>query len=136
NPRALDIVLPLTTPFTYDPRQGDLLMDIFMRNAPVTRDFDSSATNQETTTRRIYATNVANTTGTLDSTFTGLVTRFDMTTNDDWYAFSAAALTSFRLETSTPADGANQFANTFNPHIELYDPSNTLVATGAALADG
>ena len=42
----------------------------------------------------------------------------------------------FRLETSTQPDGANQFVNTLNPHIELYDPANILVATGSALLDG
>src|SRR5205823_874548 len=41
-----------------------------------------------------------------------------------------------RLETSTPADGANQFVNSLNPRIELYNPSAILVASGTALADG
>src|SRR5262249_5481496 len=41
-----------------------------------------------------------------------------------------------RLETSTPADGPNEFVNNLNPHIELYSPSNTLVASGTPLGDG
>jgi hypothetical protein len=53
--------------------------------------------------------------------------------NDDWFSFNVSTLAPIRLETSTPADGANQFVNTLNPHIELYDASNTLVATGSSL---
>jgi hypothetical protein len=38
--------------------------------------------------------------------------------------------------TNTPGDGSGEFVNVVNPHLELYDPSNNLVASGAALADG
>src|SRR5262249_9976784 len=41
-----------------------------------------------------------------------------------------------RIDTMTPADGANQFVNTLNPRIELYDPSGNLVASGTTGADG
>src|SRR5205823_14738086 len=41
--------------------------------------------------------------------------------NDDWYAVNVIdSANSLRLETSTPADGAGQFANGLNPHLELY----------------
>src|SRR5205823_4733882 len=46
--------------------------------------------------------------------------------DDDWYSFNVTNTTSLRLETSTPADGANQFVNTLSPHLELYDSSNAL----------
>src|SRR5262249_38103750 len=84
-----------------------------------------------------FATNVNNATGSIDSTFTGLVTRFDMATNDDWYSLNVTStISNLELVTNTPADGANQFVNTLNPHLELYNPSNTLVASGTNLADG
>ncbi|MEI8196208.1 MAG: hypothetical protein WCI73_09895, partial [Phycisphaerae bacterium] len=56
---------------------------------------------------------------------------------DDWYALnvtSAGALVS--LATHTPADGTGQFANTLNPHLELYDPTGTLVGSGLTGTDG
>src|SRR5262249_3546542 len=57
--------------------------------------------------------------------------------NDDWYTIDVGSgASSLRLETSTPADGSGEFANTLNPRIELYDPSNTLVASGTPLPDG
>src|SRR5215831_7416389 len=54
----------------------------------------------------------------------------------DWYTFSANAGDNLVLDTTTPTDGPGEFFNTLNPHIELYDPSANLVATGTALADG
>jgi extracellular elastinolytic metalloproteinase len=64
---------------------------------------------------------------------TGLTAVFNET--DDWYSITVSSLAAFRLDTSTPADGANQFVNTLNPHIELIDPSNNIVSS-TALADG
>ena len=54
----------------------------------------------------------------------------------DWYSFSVNAGDNLVLDTTTPSDGPGEFLNTLNPHIELYDPSANLVATGTALADG
>ena len=54
----------------------------------------------------------------------------------DWYSFSVNAGDNLVLDTTTPSDGPGEFPNTLNPHIELYDPSANLVATGTALADG
>jgi hypothetical protein len=55
----------------------------------------------------------------------------------DWYAINVGSTAnSLRLETGTPADGPGQFANTLNPHLDLFDPSGNLVASGTALADG
>jgi hypothetical protein len=137
-----DVVINLTTPFVYDPKQGDLLMDVFMRNSPATRQFDFSSSGEQTTTRRIFATNVNNTTGTIDftsnPTYAGLVTRFDMTTDEDWYQFNVTNTTHrLRLETSTPGDAGLEFVNNLNPRIELYSPTNstTPLAIGTALAD-
>src|SRR5439155_22686961 len=56
---------------------------------------------------------------------------------EDWYTIDVSNVSNvLKLETSTPSDGANEFVNTLNPHIELYNPSNALVASGAPLADG
>src|SRR6516164_1140321 len=54
----------------------------------------------------------------------------------DWYSFSVNAGDNLVLDTTTPSDGPGEFLNTLNPHIELYDPSGNLVASGTALADG
>ncbi|MDB5298619.1 MAG: Thermophilic serine proteinase precursor, partial [Phycisphaerales bacterium] len=48
---------------------------------------------------------------------------------DDYYSFSAAAGSTLMLATTTPGDGAGEFGNTLNPRLELYDPTNTLVAS-------
>src|SRR5262249_34855609 len=40
------------------------------------------------------------------------------------------------VTSSTPSDGPGQFNNTLDPHLELYDDSDTRVAVGVPLADG
>jgi len=55
----------------------------------------------------------------------------------DFYSFDVTnTANGLRLETSTPGDGAGPFSNTLDPHIDLFDPSGNLVASGVALADG
>jgi hypothetical protein len=57
--------------------------------------------------------------------------------SDDWYAVTLAGdQTALRIDTSTPSDGPGAFHNTLNPHIELYDPSGTLIASGITQPDG
>jgi hypothetical protein len=68
---------------------------------------------------------------------TGQSTLFSLLPSDDWYSITLGlGQTSISLETSTPADGPGEFVNNLNPHIELYNPGNVLIATGVALADG
>jgi subtilisin family serine protease len=55
---------------------------------------------------------------------------------EDWYSLSVEEGDDLVIETRTPADGAGEFVNLLDPHIELYDPSGTLVASGVALGDG
>ena len=43
---------------------------------------------------------------------------------------------SVSIITSTPADGPGAFANTLSPHVQLFDPSGSLVATGVVGPDG
>jgi RTX calcium-binding nonapeptide repeat (4 copies) len=68
------------------------------------------------------------------------VTRFvflPAATEPDWYIISVTSTANvLRLETATPADGPAQFVNALNPRIDLFSPSNTLVALGVPLADG
>jgi streptogramin lyase len=54
----------------------------------------------------------------------------------DYYQTTLAAGQTVTFSTSTPGDGPGQPANLLDPHIELYDPTQTLVATGTVLADG
>jgi hypothetical protein len=55
----------------------------------------------------------------------------------DWYRFTLPSdRTAVQLDTSTFADGPGEFVNTLDPHIELYDSADHLIATGSALGDG
>ena len=66
----------------------------------------------------------------------GVLGAISSVASEDWYSLDVSSTAApISLMTSTPADGANEFINTLNPHLELYDPSNTLVAS-ARLADG
>src|SRR5262249_12729308 len=57
--------------------------------------------------------------------------------SDDWYSVTLPpGQTSLQLETSTPNDGPGQAVNVLNPHIELRDTANNLIASGTPLADG
>ncbi len=60
----------------------------------------------------------------------------DLPGDEDWYSFSAVEGQSIHLLTATPADGSSEFANTLNPHIELYDPDGNFIVAGTLLADG
>jgi hypothetical protein len=54
----------------------------------------------------------------------------------DYYQVTLSAGQTVTFSTSTPGDGPGQPANLLDPHIELYDPTQMLVATGTVLADG
>ncbi|HKD37938.1 MAG TPA: dockerin type I domain-containing protein, partial [Pirellulales bacterium] len=49
---------------------------------------------------------------------------------ENWYSINLAAGTLLRLQTYTPGGSASQFVNSFDPAIELYDPSDVLIASG------
>lgn len=139
-PNPFDIVLDVANTFNYNPANGSLLVDVFMRNSPSTVFID--AATGVAGVRRIfsYPNDINSSTGTVDSGAYGLVTRFDFqatAANEDWYSINVASTANLlRLESSTPADGPNEFVNNLNPKIELYDPSNILVASGTVLGDG
>jgi len=54
---------------------------------------------------------------------------FITSTNDDYYSFTLGAGETIQLSTKTPADGPNQFVNTLNPALDLFDPAGLKVAT-------
>jgi PKD repeat protein len=137
SPRPFDVVIDVANLFRYDPTQGDLLVDISLRNSPAFFiPFDAVNEAQAAgITTRVYQTNVNAPTG--QGAFAGgLVTRFDiLQPGEDWYAVDLAAGQEVRFTTSTPAGGPGEFGNLLNPRIELYDPAGTLVATGTPLLD-
>jgi len=139
SPNPFDIVIDVANQFTYNPAQGNLLLDVFMRNSPITTSFDAVGTGQNATSR-VYSNSSVN--DTVGSAFiSGLVTRFDfvpsVTAQEDWYTVNVTSTANpLRLETSTPADGPGQFVNTLNPRIDLFDPSGLQVLSGTPLGDG
>lgn len=145
SPNPFDIVIDVDDSFYYNPALGNLLLDVRVTGPGTTNVFfDASTSSQQSSTIRIYNTLVTNQGGNIGGTNDGLpfglVTRFDFlnpTPNDDWYSLNVtSASPNILLQTSTPGDGPNQFLNTLDPHIELYDPMGNLVASGAVLSDG
>jgi hypothetical protein len=57
-------------------------------------------------------------------------------TSTDWYRVTAQAGQTLFFDTTVPSSGPGQFTNNLQPHIELFNPSGTLVATGVLEADG
>ncbi len=74
----------------------------------------------------------------LDTAFVDNVTFVTPATIVDWYAVTMeAGKTMLSVRSSTPGDGAGQFANELNAKLELYDSTGTvLLASGGVLADG
>jgi hypothetical protein len=145
-PNPFDVVIDVDDVFNYNPALGNLLLDIrvFSNSTAPAVFFDASNSAQQSSTTRISG-GVNSALGvigfnTSDNAPYGLVTRFDFAApvpEEDWYSIEVTTTEqSLRLETSTPADGPHQFINNLNPRIELYSPSNALVASGVAFADG
>lgn len=51
-------------------------------------------------------------------------------TTENWYAVNVTAGDAILLNTITPGSATGQFVNNLVPRIELYDPSDALVASG------
>jgi len=67
----------------------------------------------------------------------GVLGAIELSSASDWYSFDINSVGfQILLETSTPADGIGNIVNSLNPKIELYSPSNALLASGSVLADG
>ncbi len=57
--------------------------------------------------------------------------------NFDWYSVDVAqAGSKIEIETHTPGAGGSNVLNQLDPNIELFSPSNVLLATGIDLIDG
>jgi glucose/arabinose dehydrogenase len=54
----------------------------------------------------------------------------------DYYQTTLTAGQTVTFNTLTPGDGPGQPANLLDPHVQLYDSNQVLVATGTKLADG
>lgn len=68
---------------------------------------------------------------------TGKSTLLTLPAGEDWYTIDVTNTgNAIRLDTSTPFDGPGEPVNVLDPDIELYDPSNTLVASGVTGGDG
>ncbi len=67
----------------------------------------------------------------------GVVGALDSASDSDWYSIDVTQPNSrLRIQSATPSDGAGEFLNSLDPFLELYSPSNTLLASGVALSDG
>ena len=75
-PSPFDIVIDVADLFDYDPGQGDLLLDVFMRSGPSISTFDASDGAQQSTTARITSYGLGSTIGSITSG--ALVTQFGM----------------------------------------------------------
>jgi subtilase family serine protease len=59
------------------------------------------------------------------------------TSTADWYSVNVSSTGNvLAFSTATPGEGGGQFANTLDPHLQIYDPNDNLAATGTKLTDG
>lgn len=79
-----DVIIDVADLFVYNPALGDLLLDIRMRNAPITVQFDAAGFSTQSVTARIWSdfSSVADPTGRVnfnnETNPYGLVTRFEL----------------------------------------------------------
>jgi subtilisin family serine protease len=57
-------------------------------------------------------------------------------TSEDWNRVTARDGQTLFFNTSVPSSGPGQFTNNLQPHIQLFDPSGNLIASGVVQADG
>ena len=88
---------------------------VVTRNA----DFDT-----KTGTSMATAQNISGTGGVLGS--------IQAATPQDWYSVALAAEADLSLQVATLGSTTSQFVDTLNPHIQLFSPGGTLLATGSA----
>ena len=74
-PKAFDIVVTLTTPFLYDPSQGNLLLDVRNFAGGFTRQFDAHFVDGDSIARAAVFNSIGSPTGFIDTL--GLVTAFN-----------------------------------------------------------
>jgi hypothetical protein len=66
----------------------------------------------------------------------GAIVATGSATSADWYRVTAKDGQTLFFDTTIPSTGPGQFTDNLQPHIELFDPSGTLVASGVVQADG
>ena len=107
--------------------------------------FAPSDLNAKRGSQFALSANITSISGTSDqyifgnSSTTGSANQLVLTLADtaDWYSLNIANTSNpISISSTTFGDGPGQFSNPLNPHIELYDPSGKLVATGVPLPDG
>src|SRR5262249_14883638 len=72
----------------------------------------------------------------VSSAYTNSVFRKALAPPPDYYKVTLTAGQTVTFSTSTPGDGEGQPGNQLDPHLELYNGSQTLVAAGGLLPDG
>jgi autotransporter-associated beta strand protein len=90
----------------------------------------SAAFDTEINSGFVTAQDISGTQGVL-----GFILAPPATPTENWYSLNLAAGNELLLQTSTPGGNGAQFANGLSPEIELYSPSDALVATGKGAAD-
>lgn len=137
SPQEFDIVIDVLDLFEYDPRNGDLIMEIEMRNSPTSAFFAATPFNNGGSTTRIFADDSNAFFGQIGFTASnpnpyGLITKFDfgVGTSDDWYAVELEEGFEYAFPVTVPANGSGEFGNGLVPSLELYDSTGKLVASG------
>jgi hypothetical protein len=124
-PNAFDLRIHLAAPFTYNPTNGNLLMDVTITNSWPTNPpaFDAETTSANPLTSRLYATNGAATNGTADNS--ALITQFasgsfslPMSTNLPWGIFNGTVT----AIANDPTTGANKPLA-----LQFFNHVNTLI---------
>jgi tRNA A-37 threonylcarbamoyl transferase component Bud32 len=136
-PPPMEIEIRLMEPFYYDPNQGDLLMDLFTRNAPFTTRIASSGRADPMVMRRIYAPDVNATSGSTGANFMGLlITQFEMAPDEDWYSLSLSGDEGrMRLAVTTVANRTDDDVEALFPHLEVFDPSGAMIVSDLSSPD-
>ncbi|MEM7010283.1 MAG: S8 family serine peptidase [Verrucomicrobiota bacterium] len=91
-------------------------------------DFNSFAAAED---YYVVADSYGSNTGTYRLTITFTTTNLTTSSPIDIYSFEAAAGDNLSISTTTPFVGAGEIVNLLDPAIELYNPSDTLVASDA-----
>ncbi len=123
-----DVVIDVADLFDYDPSRGDLLIDIEMRSSPTTAFFNISGQGEQSTTTRIWNTDVNDPTGIVgytayDSQPYGLVTQFNFVPDaQDYYSFELSAGQSATIAFTTLTGGSQE--------VVLISPTGEPLALG------
>ncbi len=123
SPNPFDIVLDVAALFDYDPSQGDLLLDIEMRNSPFTAFIDASSASQQSSMTRIYSfPGDVNAEIGVSPQLYGLVTQFGFEPDTDLHAVTLKAGQSLTLAAKALSAGSVQ--------LEVLDANGTVLAEG------